>query len=119
MIQEWNLSLEQAFGSHTSMTLAYVGTKSDHLLNSVNYSTTQLGTNVYFGQYSGQSITLNETNGTSKYNGLQAKLDRKLWKGCSSPRRILFRTPRTTPSGHSLKRVRVPCPRPLPDRSST
>ncbi len=81
MIQEYNLSLEQAFGSRTSMTLAYVGTKSDHLLNSVNYSAPQLGTNVYFGQSSGQTITLNETNGTSRYNGLQAKLDRKLANG--------------------------------------
>ena len=60
------------------MTIAYVGTKSDHLFNSINYSATQLGTNVYFGQKSGQSITLNETNGTSHYNGLQTKLDRKL-----------------------------------------
>jgi hypothetical protein len=81
MIQEWNLSVEQAFGPRTSMTLAYVGTKSDHLLDSVNYSATQLGTNVHFGQASGQNITLNETNGTSKYNGLQAKLDRKLADG--------------------------------------
>jgi hypothetical protein len=81
MIQEWNLSVEQAFGPRTSVTLAYVGTKSDHLLNSVNYSATQLGTDVHFGQASGQNITLNETNGTSKYNGLQAKLDRKLANG--------------------------------------
>ena len=81
MIQEYNLSLEQSFGARTSMTLAYVGTKSDHLLNSVNYSATQLGTNVGFGQSSGQTITLNETNGTSRYNGLQAKLDRKLANG--------------------------------------
>jgi hypothetical protein len=81
MIQEYNLSLEQAFGPRTSMTLAYVGTKSDHLLDSVNYSATQLGTNVHFGQSSGQNITLNETNGTSKYSGLQVKLDRKLANG--------------------------------------
>jgi hypothetical protein len=81
MIQEYNLSMEQAFGPRTSMTLAYVGTKSDHLFNSVNYSAAQLGTNVYFGQSSGQSITLNEANGTSRYNGLQAKLDRKLANG--------------------------------------
>jgi hypothetical protein len=81
MIQEYNLSVEQAFGPRTSMTLAYVGTKSDHLLDSVDYSATQLGSNVSFGQSSGQTITLNETNGTSKYNGLQAKLDRKLANG--------------------------------------
>ncbi len=81
MIQEWNLNVEQQLDSRTSFTLAYVGTKSDHLLNSVNYSATQLGTNVSFGQKSGQSITLNETNGTSKYNGLQAKVDRRLANG--------------------------------------
>jgi hypothetical protein len=81
MIQEYNLSLEQSFGPKTSLTLAYVGTKSDHLLNSVDYSATQLGTSVGFGQASGQTITLNETNGTSHYNGLQAKVDRKLANG--------------------------------------
>jgi hypothetical protein len=81
MIQEWNLSMEQAFGPKTSMTLAYVGTKSDHLFDSVDYSATQLGTDVHFGQNSGQTITLNETNGTSRYNGLQAKVDRKLADG--------------------------------------
>jgi hypothetical protein len=63
------------------LTIAYVGTKSDHLLDSINYSAVQLGTNVYFGQASGQSITLNEDNGTSRYSGLQAKLDRKLAQG--------------------------------------
>ncbi len=81
MIQEYNLNIEQALGPRTSFTIAYVGTKSDHLLDSVNYSAAQLGTNKYFGQSSGQSITLNETNGSSKYNGLQAKLDRKLADG--------------------------------------
>ena len=81
MIQEYNLSVEQAFGPRTSMTLAYVGTKSDHLLDSVNYSAVQLGTDVHFGQSSNQNITLNETNGTSKYSGLQVKLDRKLANG--------------------------------------
>jgi hypothetical protein len=81
MIQQYNLSIEQALGSSTALTIAYVGTKSDHLLNSIDYSSPQLGTGVYFGQTSGQTITLNETNGTSIYNGLQAKLDRKLTKG--------------------------------------
>jgi hypothetical protein len=81
MVQQYNMSLEQALGNATAVTIAYVGTKSDHLFNSVNYSAAQLGTNVYFGQSSGQTITLNEDTGSSRYNGLQAKLDRKLSKG--------------------------------------
>ena len=80
-IQQYNLSLEQVLSTNTTFTLAYVGTKSDHLLNSIDYSAPQLGTGVYFGQTSGQTITLNETNGTSRYNGLQAKLDRRLANG--------------------------------------
>ncbi|HEV2575642.1 MAG TPA: carboxypeptidase regulatory-like domain-containing protein [Acidobacteriaceae bacterium] len=81
MVQQYNMSIEQALSSSTALTIAYVGTKSDHLFNSVNYSAPQLGTNVYFGQSSGQTITLNEDNGSSRYNGLQAKLDRKLVHG--------------------------------------
>ena len=81
MIQQYNMSIEQALGSNAALTIAYVGTKSDHLLNSINYSAPQLGTGGFFGQSSGQSITLNETNGTSRYNGLQAKLDRRLANG--------------------------------------
>jgi hypothetical protein len=81
MVQQYNVSIEQALGNATALTIAYVGTKSDHLFNSVNYSAAQLGTNVYFGQSSGQSITLNEDTGSSRYNGLQAKLDRKLAHG--------------------------------------
>jgi hypothetical protein len=68
-------------GSKTSVTLSYVGTKSDHLFDSINYSAAQLGTGVEFGQAQGNTITLNENNGTSHYNGLQAKVDRKLSEG--------------------------------------
>ncbi len=81
MIQQYNLSIERALGSKTSVTIAYVGTKSDHLFNSINYSAHQLGTGVYFGQAQGNSITLNEDNGTSHYSGLQSKIDRKLAEG--------------------------------------
>jgi hypothetical protein len=81
MIQQYNLSVEQALGSKTSMTIAYVGTKSDHLFNSINYSARQLSTGAYFGQAQGNTITLNEDNGTSHYHGLQTKLDRKLTQG--------------------------------------
>jgi hypothetical protein len=81
MIQQYNMSLQQAFGTSTSVTIAYVGTKSDHLFDSINYSAKQLGTGVFFGQNSGNSITLNEANGESNYSGLQVKLDRQLTHG--------------------------------------
>ena len=81
MIQQYNMSVEQALGTKTSMTIAYVGTKSDHLFNSVNYSVHQLGTAAYFGSAQNNTITLNEDNGSSRYNGLQTKLDRKLAQG--------------------------------------
>jgi hypothetical protein len=62
MIQQYNLSVERSIGSKTSLTIAYVGTKSDHLFNSINYSARQLGTGVYFGQAQNNTITLNEAD---------------------------------------------------------
>jgi hypothetical protein len=81
MIQQYNVGVERALGSKTSVTVSYVGTKSDHLFNSINYSVRQLNTNVNFGEAQQLGITLNETNGTSHYNGLQTKVDRKLADG--------------------------------------
>ncbi len=81
MIQQYNLSIEQALGNKTSLTIAYVGTKSDHLFNSVDYSVDQLGSSAHFGSAQNNTITLNEDTGSSRYNGLQTKLDHKLSQG--------------------------------------
>ncbi len=43
-VQQWNLQLEQALNSNTVVNLAYVGTKSDHLFNDINYTAPQLAT---------------------------------------------------------------------------
>lgn len=81
MIQQWNLQLEQQLGTKTVFDIAYVGTKADHLFNSINYTEPQLGTGVKFFQAQGLNVTLNEDNGTSHYNGLQTRLSRNLYNG--------------------------------------
>jgi hypothetical protein len=81
MIQQYNLALQQQIASNTTVTIAYVGTKADHLFSPTTYSNPQLGTGIKFFQ--GQGLTVNENlfEGTSHYNGLQTSLNRRLMNG--------------------------------------
>jgi hypothetical protein len=49
MIQQWNLQVEQQIDPNTVVDIAYVGTKSDHLANAINYTNNQLGTGLNRG----------------------------------------------------------------------
>jgi Carboxypeptidase regulatory-like domain len=69
-IQEWNLQLEQQLTSHDVLTIAYAGTKSDHLSTYYNYNLFQFGTGLQNFPNFG-TITYNNYNGTANYNGLQ------------------------------------------------
>ncbi len=80
-IQQWNLAVQQQVGPSTTVTIAYVGTKADHLFNSSSYTQAQLGTGVQFFHSSGLSVTQNIYSGTSHYNGLQTALNRRLVNG--------------------------------------
>jgi hypothetical protein len=69
-IQEWNLQLQQQFGSNNEVDLAYVGTKADHLSNYYPYNLYQFGTAAQNYPNLG-SITYEIYNGSSNYTGLQ------------------------------------------------
>lgn len=69
-IQEWNLQLEQQFGLYDVLDLAYVGSKTNHLSTYYNYNIFQFASALQNFPTFG-TITFNNYNGTSNYNGLQ------------------------------------------------
>lgn len=80
-IQQYNLQVEQQLDANTVMDIAWVGTKADHLFNVINYTGKQLGTGLQFFQSKGLGVTLDTNDGTSHYNGLQTRLNRRLANG--------------------------------------
>ncbi|MDR3746649.1 MAG: TonB-dependent receptor [Acidobacteriota bacterium] len=88
MLQEGSISIQQQLDAQTVLTVAWMGTKQDHLFNSVNYTANQLGTGYQFFDSGpgvttnrGLGVTLNEDNGTGHYSGLQTKVERRLTNG--------------------------------------
>ncbi len=88
MVQEWNLQLQRQIGRVTSYTIAYVGTKSDHLLTPFNLNTQENG------YVNGQHVAYNQdlypafdsidrliNEGTSNSNALELSLQRTMSKG--------------------------------------
>ncbi len=88
MLQEYSLSMQRQLDKQTVLTVAWMGTKQDHLYNSVVYTAPQLGTGYQFFD-SGTGVTTNrglsvvedEDNGTGRYNGLQSKIERRMSNG--------------------------------------
>lgn len=88
MLQEASLSVQHQLDQHTVLTVAWMGTKQDHLFNSVNYTAPQLGTGYEFFDRGpnvtmnrGLGVTLNQDNGTGHYSGLQSKVERRMSNG--------------------------------------
>jgi hypothetical protein len=79
-IQQWNIQIEQAFGSSTSVTAAYVGTKMENLATGFNANQTVLGGSTKWFPNVGD-INEYAMIGRGNYNGLQMKLDRKMGHG--------------------------------------
>ena len=69
-IQEYNLQLEQQFGSRDVFTAAYVGSKADRLSTYYTYNTYAINTTTLPLPNAG-GISYNDYNGSSNYNGLQ------------------------------------------------
>ena len=69
-IQQYDIQLEQQFGTNTTFDIAYVGTKSNHLSTYYPYNIYHFGT--AFQAYPNLgSINYNIYEGTSNYNGIQ------------------------------------------------
>jgi hypothetical protein len=76
-VQQYNLQLQQQLDRFTSVTIAYVGNKSDHLATYFNANALQLGNDLKFYP-NRQNITEDLAEGTGHYNGLQIALNRNV-----------------------------------------
>ena len=84
MIQEWNLQLQQQLDRFTSLNVAYVGTKSDHLMTWFNLNNPVLG-GTGGGLYSNRNtITYGCACGSANYEGLQTSLTRNVANGLTA-----------------------------------
>ena len=99
-LQQWNVNVQREILSNTSVTLAYVGSRGDHLqqqrdVNPVLPRTLANGTVVYGARAGTQTtsnarlnpvfaaLTTGNTLGTSTYHSLQAALNRRFEQGHS------------------------------------
>ena len=87
--EQYNLTVERELGSKTALSVGYVGSRDDRLAITGQWNTARtpgLGTisqvraRTPFPWYNTSSF-YSTSNGTSNYNGLQIKLDRKFSNG--------------------------------------
>lgn len=79
-VQQWNIQLEHQLTSNMSATVAYVGTKMDHLATAYNANASQFLTgNRWFSNVG--AINTYAFNGSGNYKGLQASLNRRMTNG--------------------------------------
>jgi len=82
MVQQWNIQLQQQLDKATSLNIAYVGTKADHLSTWFNLNDQILDESYnskLFPTLSSIDRGINE--GSSNYNGLQVFLQRQMQAG--------------------------------------
>ncbi len=88
-IQQWNLQVQQQIGQ-SAVTIAYVGTRADHLVTTYNLNQQPLG---YLGYANGYrlypglgngSATVNSNSGVSNYNGLQLHFEHRFTAGLTT-----------------------------------
>lgn len=80
MIQEWNLQLEQQFGSNNVVNIAYVGTRGSDLSTYYPYNINQFTSGKQNFPGLG-SINYNNYNGISNYDGLQVHAEHRSTTG--------------------------------------
>lgn len=82
MIMQWNLQIQQQLTPDTSVNVAYVGTASNHLVSWYNLNGQILGAAPNTKLYPAMgSITRAESNGVSRYNGLQILANSRMSHG--------------------------------------
>src|SRR5580698_3367711 len=80
MVQEWNVQLEQQFGAHNVVDIAYVGTRGSNLSSYYPYNLYQFNTGKQ--NYPGLGgINYNNYNGISNYDGLQLHAEHRTTSG--------------------------------------
>lgn len=81
-VQQWNLQFQKQIDQATSFTLAYVGTKADHLLTSFNLNTQELDANYNQFAYP-QFDTINRlvNEGSANSNSLEVSVNRNFYHG--------------------------------------
>ena len=86
--QQWNVTVQQQFGGHSTVQIGYVGNKIDHMTD-INYWNQKLlvdGT-VLPGPYSqslinaGASVRYNDSEAIQRYNALQVTAAERAWHG--------------------------------------
>jgi Carboxypeptidase regulatory-like domain len=84
MIQEWNLQVERQLDANTSINIAYVGTKADHLMTWFNTEQQILNapaSTYLYPDRASDTINRGVAEGASNYNGLQLFLNRRMAHG--------------------------------------
>jgi hypothetical protein len=88
MVQEWNVQIQRQLDHATSVTVGYVGTKSDHLLTAFNLNEQENGyingahaayEQILYPAFESIQRIFNE--GTSNDNALEITLQRSMYKG--------------------------------------
>lgn len=95
-IHEWSLGIQQALDKSTLLEISYVGSKGTRMPTELNINQAVLGSGgtttenarrPYQNSFAGRTfgnVTYLETNGTSSYNALQARLQRNYANGLSA-----------------------------------
>ena len=78
---EWNLALEQAFGSSNLLTVSYVGSAGRKLLSQFVYSPEDLGNPNFNSSACAACLYITKNGTSSNYHSLQTQFQRKLSRG--------------------------------------
>jgi hypothetical protein len=94
MDQQWNLSIQRQLGQRTSLQLAYVGNKIDHMSDIFIFNQLQLvspGVTApgpfaqalinCCGAGNSPTIRYNDSSGIQRYNALQVTVTQRAWQG--------------------------------------
>jgi Carboxypeptidase regulatory-like domain/TonB dependent receptor len=92
--QQWNLSIQRQLGNRTSVSLAYVGNKIDHMSDIFIFNQLVLNSNGTTspgpfaqplinccGAGNSPTIRFNDSSGIQRYNALQVSVAQRAWEG--------------------------------------
>ncbi len=80
---QWNLTVERQIPDGILVRAAYEGSESYHMFDSRDINTALAGAARPMAQYYGGGVILNESIGTSSYNGLALSVEKRMTKSLS------------------------------------